>query len=140
MAPDRLALTFALAALSMTAAPSPAPAAGPLVFVTAFAPGEKGGIHAYEFDARAGTLKPLRRTAGAENPFFLAPSPDKKFLYSTHARQFGGAENDQVAAYEVDGRTGGLRLLNRQSARGTAACYLDVDKSGKAVLVANYAS
>src|SRR5262249_19795522 len=29
---------------------------------------------------------------------------------------------------------------NRQSAEGTAACYLDVDKTGKAVLVANYSS
>src|SRR5262249_23637540 len=38
------------------------------------------------------------------------------------------------------GRAGELRLLNRQSAEGTAACYLDVDKTGKAVLVANYAS
>jgi 6-phosphogluconolactonase len=40
----------------------------------------------------------------------------------------------------VVGRTGELKLLNRQSAEGTAACYLDVDKTGKAVLVANYAS
>ncbi len=38
------------------------------------------------------------------------------------------------------GRTGELKLLNRQSAEGTAACYLDVDKTGKAVLVANYSS
>jgi 6-phosphogluconolactonase len=30
--------------------------------------------------------------------------------------------------------------LNRQSARGTAACYLDVDATGRTLLVANYAS
>jgi 6-phosphogluconolactonase len=28
-----------------------------LVFVTAFAPGDKGGIHAYEFDSAAGKLR-----------------------------------------------------------------------------------
>src|SRR5262249_16350123 len=33
-----------------------------------------------------------------------------------------------------------LKLLNRQSAEGAAACYLDVDKTGKTVLVANYSS
>jgi len=137
---DRRALAFALAALAMIAAPRPAAAADPLVFVTAFAPGERGGIHAYEFSTKDGRLKPLRRTAGAENPFFLAVSPDRKYLYSTHAKQFGGKENEQVAAYEIIGRTGELRLLNRQSARGTSACYVDVDKTGKAVLVANYAS
>jgi 6-phosphogluconolactonase len=31
-----------------------------------------------------------------------------------------------------------LKLLNRQSARGSAACYLDVDATGKTLLVANY--
>ena len=33
-----------------------------------------------------------------------------------------------------------MKLLNRQSARGTAACYLHVDNTGKTVLVANYSS
>src|SRR5436190_4728006 len=140
MTTDRRALAFALAALAMIDAPRPAAAADPLVFVTAFAPGERGGIHAYEFCTADGRFKPLRRTAGAENPFFLALSPDRKYLYSTHAKQFGGKENEQVAAYEVVGRTGELKLLNRQSAEGTAACYLDVDRTGKAVLVANYSS
>jgi 6-phosphogluconolactonase len=136
----RYAPALALAVLSLTGAPTPAPAADPLVFVTAFAPGDAGGIHAYAFDPKVGTLKPLRRTAGVENPFFLALAPDRKSLYSIHAKQFGGKENEQVAAYQVVGRTGELKLLNRQSAEGTAACYLDVDRTGKAVLVANYAS
>src|SRR5262245_24990437 len=140
MTTDRRALALVLAALTMIAAPRPAAAANPLVFVTTFAPGEKGGIHAYELSTEDGKLKPLRRTAGAENPFCLALSPGGKYLYSIHAKQFGGKENEQVAAYEVIGRTGELKLLNRQSAEGTAACYLDVDRTGKAVLVANYTS
>lgn len=140
MIPTRRALAVVLAALSMIAAPSPTPAKELFVFVTAFAPGERGGIHAYEFDTTTGRLKPVRRTAGAENPFFLALSPDGKFLYSIHARQFGGKDNEQVAAYQVLGQTGELKLLNRQSAEGRAACYLDVDKTGKVVLVANYSS
>ena len=136
---DRRALAIALTALAMIASPWSA-AADPLVFVTAFAPGEQGAIHAYEFNAKNGSLKPIHRTPGAENPFFLALSPDKKYLYSIHAKEFGGKENEQVAAYGLVGRTGKLKLLNRSSAEGTAACYLDVDKSGKMVLVANYAS
>jgi 6-phosphogluconolactonase len=140
MTPVQKILAFALAVVCMMAGPTPVPAKDPLVFVTAFAPGEKGGIHAYEFDTAEGKLRPLRRTAGVENPFFLALSPDRTFLYSIHAKQFGGKENEQVAAYAIVGRTGELRLLNRQSAEGTAACYLDVDKTGKALLVANYSS
>ena len=140
MTTDRRTLASALAAFAMITAPCPAVAADPLVFVTAFAPGERGGIHAYEFSTNDGGLRTLRRTAGAENPFFLALSPGGKYLYSIHAKQFGAKANEQVAAYEVVGRAGELKLLNRQSAEGTAACYLDVDKTGKAVLAANYSS
>jgi 6-phosphogluconolactonase len=133
-------VAFILAIVAMISGPTPAAAKDLLVFITAFAPGDKGGIHAYEFDSAAGTLKPAHRTAGVENPFFLALSPDRKFLYSIHAKNFGGKDHEQVAAYAIVGRTSELRLLNRQSAEGTAACYLDVDKTGKTLVVANYSS
>lgn len=130
----------AWAVLAVFLVPALTPAADPIVFVSEFAASDKGGIQAYTFDTTNGRLKPLHRTAGLEHPFFLALSPDKRFLYSIHAKQFGGKENEQVAAYQVVGRTGELKLLNRQSAEGTAACYLDVDRTGKMLLVANYAS
>ncbi len=110
-----------------------------LVFISAFAAGENGAIHAYQLDLDTGKLKLVHRTTNA-NPFYLAVSPKQKFLYSIHAKQFGGKEPEQVAAYEIAGRTGQLKLLNRQSALGSAACYLDVDATGKTVLVANYST
>lgn len=112
----------------------------PLVFISAFAAGDKAGIHAFRLDAKSSELKHVHRTTGVENPFFLALSPDRKYLYSIHAKTFGGKENEQIAAYEIVGRTGELKLLNRQSAMGTAACYLHVDATGKTVVVANYTS
>ncbi|MGE0759017.1 MAG: lactonase family protein [Pirellulaceae bacterium] len=115
-------------------------AEGPMLFISSFAGGDEGAIHAYQLDLAAGNLTLTHRTTGAENPFFLALSPDHRFLYSIHARKFGGTEPEQVAAYAVQGRSGQLQLLNRQSARGTAACYLDVDATGRCVLVANYSS
>lgn len=124
-----------LALLSM-----PAFAADPLVFVTSFAPAGKGGIHAFGFDSEKGTLKPLHRTTDVQNPFFMVLSPDKKSLYAIDAEKFGGEEDENVAAYAITDRTGALHRLNHQSARGTASCYLDVDASGKSVLVANYNS
>ncbi len=111
-----------------------------LVFISAFAAGAKGAIQAYHLDLDSGQLKLASRTTGVENPFYLAVSPDQKFLYSIHAKQFGGKEPEQIAAYAITNRNGELKLLNRQSARGTAACYLDVDATGKTVLVANYSS
>lgn len=136
----RWVLAVVATALSVMVLPSLTEAKDPIVFVTTFAAGDKGGIHAYEFDGKEGKLKHIHRTAGAENPFFLALSPNNKFLYSIHAKQFSGKEPEHVAAYEIVGRTGELKLLNRQSAEGTAACSLAVDATGKTVFVANYTS
>ncbi len=110
----------------------------PLVFISAFATGDHGAIHAYQLDPKTGILKLAQRTTDVQNPFFIALSPDGKFLYSIHAKQFSGKEHEQVAAYELVGRSGALKLLNRQSTRGTASCYLQVDATGKTVVVANY--
>lgn len=112
----------------------------PLVFVTAFAPGEKAGIHAFGFDPEKGMLEPLKRSTGVQNPFFIAISPDQKFLYAIDSEKFGAPDDEFVAAFAIEGRNGDLRLINRQSTRGTASCYLDVDPTGKSVLVANYSS
>ena len=112
-------------------------AESPLVFVSGFASGEQGAIHAFEFQGETGELKPLAQTTDVENPFFMALSPDRRFLYSIHAESFGGKEN-QIAAYALEGRSGKLKLLNRQSTKGKASCYIDVDNSGKTAVVSNY--
>jgi len=112
----------------------------PLIFISAFTSGDAGAIHAYQLDADTGGLELVHRTTDVEHPFFMAVSPDQRFLYSIHALQFGAKENEEVAAYEINGRTGQLSLLNRRSTLGTASCYLDVDATGKTVLVANYST
>ena len=133
-----LGLALAILATALTSASTTAK--DPIVFITSFASGDDGGIHAYAFDTKVGKLKPLHRTAIPENPFFLALSPNQKFLYSTHTKQFGGTETEHVAAYEIVGRTGELKLLNRQSCEGRGACHLNVEQTGKTVLVSNYTS
>lgn len=112
----------------------------PVVFISAFASGEKGAIHAFSFDGNAGRLKLLNRTTDVESPFFLALSPNGKHLYSIDAEKFGGEDNEFVAAYSIEGRSGKLKRLNRQDAKGTASCYLDVDSTGRTVVVANYST
>ncbi len=115
-------------------------AAEPLVFISAFASGDKAAIHAFAFDSQQGKLKPLHRTTDLQNPFFLAIAPDKQHLYAIDTAKFGGPENGFVAAYAIEGREGVLKRLNKASTRGTASCYLSVDATNKTVLVANYAS
>ena len=112
-----------------------------LVFIGSFAPGDDGAIQAYGLDLASGTLAPAQRTGGIEHPFFLAAAPDGGFLYSVHEPEtFGGKNDGQVASYQIIDRKGELKLLNRQSAHGSATCYLDIDRSGRMLLAANYNS
>lgn len=124
--------------LSLLATPA-SHAGEPLVYVSAFAAGKDGAIHVFRLDAETGQLRQIHRNTEVEHPFFLAVSRDDKYLYSIHAPgKFGGDQDEQVAALAINRQTGELKLLNRQSSRGTASCYLDVDATGKSVLVANY--
>jgi 6-phosphogluconolactonase len=116
-------------------------AENPLLFVSTFKPAREGAIHTFRLDVKSGKLTSLERNGDVENPFFLALAPDGEHLYSIHAAGgFGGEENEEVAAFKILDDSGRLQLLNRRSARGTAACYLDVDSSGKTLVVANYSS
>ncbi len=120
---------------------SPAAKAGqPLIYISAFTSGEQGAIHAFELDTEAGQLKPLHRDDTLENPFFIAVTPDHQYLYSIFAPTFGGKESEQVAAFKIDQTTGKLSPLGRQSSKGTASCFLEVDPTGKSVVLANYSS
>lgn len=112
----------------------------PVVFVSAFATADEGAVHAFRFEAETGTLTPLHRTTGIGQPFFMVISPNSQFLYAIDTDQFGGEADEFIAAYAIAADTAELTRLNRQSARGTASCYLDVDASGKSLLVSNYAS
>ncbi len=110
-----------------------------LVLISAFAPGEAGAIHAYRLDSCSTKLESIGKQSEVENPFFLALSPDYRFLYSIHEPgTFGGSDAGQVSAFAFDRSSGESTLLNRQSSKGPGSCYLDVDSTGKVLVVANY--
>ncbi|MFK5921907.1 MAG: lactonase family protein [Verrucomicrobiota bacterium] len=117
-----------------------AQAQDPLVLISSFVKGEEGSIQAFRFDLEKGALELVHKNPSISNPFFLAASPDGKVLYSIDTPNFGDKENDLVAAFVLEKSSGKLTRLNATSSRGTAACYLSVDPSGKTVLVANYSS
>jgi 6-phosphogluconolactonase len=110
-----------------------------LAYITAFAAGEEGALHAYRLDVPSGRLEFLHKTTEVKNPFFLALSPDYRFLYSIHEPgQYGGGPGGEVAAFALDRPTGKLTFLNRSATGGPASCYLDVDATGRCVLSASY--
>ncbi|HEX4085884.1 MAG TPA: lactonase family protein [Chthoniobacteraceae bacterium] len=95
-------------------------------------PGKGEGIYTCTLDSVTGRLGPVTLAIKANNPGYLALSPDGSHLYSVTSDDGGSA-----AAYSF-GKNGTLTLLNHVSAGGPGTCHINVDAAGKNVLVANY--
>lgn len=129
-------LASTLIAVALSSFPSLA--AEPLVLISSFAGGENGGVHSFRLDTQTGSLQKVDSALSIPNAFFLTVSPDRRFAYAIYAPTFGGEQHEQIAAFQLDAKTGSLESLNRVGTKGSASCYLDVDASGKCLLMANY--
>jgi 6-phosphogluconolactonase len=114
-------------------------AGDPVVLISSFAGGDDGGINAFQLESGK-SLRSIHKTTGIPNPFFFDVSPDRKHLYAIYAETFGGEKTEQIAAYSLNVAEGSLKEVNRRTTKGTASCFVEVDRSGKSVLVANYSS
>jgi 6-phosphogluconolactonase len=98
------------------------------------------GIYAYRFDSSTGAITSLGLAARTINPSFLAVHPNHRFLYAVNEVQnYAGQKSGAVSAFAIDRATGKLTFLNKVATKGGDPCYVTVDKTGKYVLVANYA-
>jgi 6-phosphogluconolactonase len=93
------------------------------------------GIYLVRMDPSSGQLRSVGSVAAGPNPSFLALHPNGRLLYAVNE-----VEQGAVGACAIAGDTGALTRLNQQPSDGSAPCYVSVDKSGRAVLVANYDS
>jgi len=127
---------FALAPLAALLAfwPAGAQAQQELVFIGS----GKKNIDAFRFDLASGSLTHVGLAAEIEHPSFLSISPNHQFLYAISEGGNGGASS--VSAFAIDAVAGKLTFLNKQPAGGSGPCYVEVDGSGKNLLIANYGS
>lgn len=93
------------------------------------------GIYLVRMDPSSGQLRSVGSVAAGPNPSFLALHPNGRLLYAVNE-----VEQGAVGTCAIAGDTGALTRLNQQPSDGSAPCYVSVDKSGRAVLVANYDS
>lgn len=99
--------------------------------------GKSEGIYTYQFNPETGNTQ-IVNTVIASNPSYLAISKDEKYIYAIRDTRKGG--NSEVAAYHFNKNTGKLTLINKQTEKGSGACYITVDSRNKWVFMANYAS
>jgi len=100
------------------------------------------GIYTFRFQPATGKLTALSLAAETPSPSFLAVHPNQKFLYAgnEHEGEDVAGKNNTVSAFAIDPKTGTLTLLNKVSCRGEGPAQIAVDKTGKALLAANYRS
>jgi 6-phosphogluconolactonase len=96
-------------------------------------PSRSKGIYVYRFHPATGELTSLGLAAETFSPSFLAVHQDHRFLYAVVNRK-----NGEVSSFAIDPKTGKLAFLNAVASHGDNPCFLDVDRKGKDVLVANY--
>ncbi len=110
-----------------------------LLYVGTYTSGKSEGIYLYRLDLSSGELNPVATTKGVKDPSYLALEPNRRYLYAVNElEEFAGKKSGAVSAFAVDRTTGNLRFLNQQPSLGGSPCYVDVDRTGRFVLVANY--
>jgi 6-phosphogluconolactonase len=105
-----------------------------LMYVGTYTNGGKSkGIYAFKFDTATGQASPLGLAAETPDPSFLTIHQNRKYLYAV-----GEGRGGSVTAFAIDAATGKLKQLNSVSSKGSSPCHLNVDKTGKNLLVVNY--
>ena len=92
-------------------------------------------IYLVRMDRRSGELLRVGAFNAGANPSFLSIHPNGRVLYAVNELEQAGA----LSAFAIDRATGALTKLNHQPSEGGAPCYVSVDRTGRAALVANYA-
>lgn len=138
-----LAALIVCATTTFAQDPQPAPGAvagrKTRVYVGTYTGAKSKGIYSCQLDLATGSLTPPELAAETASPSFLAIHPNHRFLYAVgESSSFSGKKSGAVSAFSIQPGTGRLTLLNQQPSGGGGPCHLVVDRTGQAVLVANY--
>jgi 6-phosphogluconolactonase len=141
--PTRRSFLLALSAVPLASKLTWASAAPPSLLFAGTYTSHKGstskGIYSFRWDASSGTLSPLGLAVEAEDPAFLAFSPDRRRLYAANEiSQFNGEKTGSVSSFSVDPLSGKLTLKNVVSSGGTGPANVSVDHTGRVVFASDY--
>lgn len=92
------------------------------------------GIHTYRAEPATGKWTHIQHIPDLLNPSFLVLGRDERYLYSVHG------DADYATAFTLDAQTGLAAPLNRASTGGNNGVRQAIDRSGRFLVVANYAS
>ena len=119
--------------------PRPLSESESILYVGTYTRETSAGIYGYRFDSATGSAEPLGLLAETPNPSFLALHPNGRYLYAVNeVDDFDDAGSGAVSAFAIEAGTFALRKLNEVSSKGGWPCHLNLDSSGRMLIVANY--
>ena len=102
--------------------------------------GQTDGIHRVRMNRSSGKLQHAGSVSSGANPSFLAIHPNGLVLYAvSETAKYNDKPTGAVSAFDIAQSTGALTRRSEQSSEGGAPCFVSTDRTGKVVLVANYA-
>lgn len=104
------------------------------MLVGTYTSGESKGIYVYKLDTVTGTSSYVSEI-DVDNPSYLTLDANEKFVYAVTEDE---GETSAANAFSFDKKTGKLTFINKQLTGGGAPCYINIDKTGKHVITANY--
>jgi len=107
----------------------------PLFIGTYTRTGKSKGIYIYDFHTDTGKAV-INNVIEAENPSFLAISPDRKFMYAVNERSPLGT----VCAYRYYEQDRKIELLSKKPTEGVSPCHIAIDSRSRHAIVSNYTS
>ncbi len=91
------------------------------------------GIYLFTFDSDSGKLTNKQLAVETSNPTYLVIDTMRHFVYAVNENDTGA-----VSSFRLDQATGKLSFINQQPTHGAWPCYIDVNKAGDRLAVANY--
>lgn len=98
------------------------------------------GIYVAKLDTATGKVTEPELAGEVTNPSFVTIHPNQKYLYAVSEMGGGAQGGGMVTAFSIERPSGKLTKLNQVPTKGTSPCHLNVDKTGRTLVVANYGS
>ncbi|MBS1757887.1 MAG: lactonase family protein [Bacteroidetes bacterium] len=97
--------------------------------------GKSEGIYVFRFNSSTAGAEQVSVTKST-NPSFISVSPTQKNVYAVN--EIGNGKGGKVSSFGFNKTTGSLQFINQQPTGGDDPCFVQVDKTGKWLVVANY--
>ena len=111
----------------------------PLLFVGSYAAPGQAGIYAFSFDDVTRNLTAMGSFAGIANPTFIVVHPIRRWLYAvSETKQPNDGEPGSVWAFHFEHKPWAIEPINHRPSGGDWPCHLQLDATGKWLLVSNY--